>query len=62
MLDQPQNYIEPFAQAGSDLISIHVDPEYGVPDTLQKIKSLGKKAGIVLTRIPRSRKFFSLLE
>ena len=48
MLDQPQNYIEPFAQAGSDLISIHVEPEYDVSDTLQKIKSLGKKAGIVL--------------
>ena len=48
MLDQPQNYIEPFAQAGADLISIHVEPEYDVSDTLQKIKSLGKKAGIVL--------------
>ena len=48
MLDQPQNYIEPFAQAGADLVSIHVEPEYDVSDTLQKIKSLGKKAGIVL--------------
>ena len=48
MLDQPQKYIEPFAQAGADLISIHVEPEYDVPDTLKKIKSLGKKAGIVL--------------
>ena len=47
-LDQPQKYIEAFAQAGADLISIHVEPDYDVCDTLRKIKSLGKKAGIVL--------------
>ena len=58
MLDQPQNYIEPFAQAGADLVSIHAEPEYDVSDTLQKIKSLGKKQALFLTRIPRSRKFF----
>jgi len=48
MLDQPQKYIEPFAQAGADLISIHVEPEYDILDTLRKIKSLGKKAGVVV--------------
>ena len=48
MLDQPQEYIEPFAQAGADLISIHVEPEYDIPETLEKIRSLGKKGGIAL--------------
>jgi len=48
MLDQPQNYIEPFAQAGADLISIHIEPEYDISEALDKIRSLGKKAGIVL--------------
>ena len=48
MLDQPHEYIEPFAQAGADLISIHVEPEYNIPETLEKIRSLGKKGGIVL--------------
>ena len=48
MLDQPQEYIEPFAQAGADLISIHVEPEYDIPETLDQIRSLGKKGGIVL--------------
>ena len=48
MLDQPHEYIEPFAQAGADLISIHVEPEYDIPETLEKIRSLGKKGGIVL--------------
>ena len=48
MLDQPQRYIEPFAQAGADLISIHVEPEYEIPEALEQIRSLGKKRGIVL--------------
>ena len=43
MLDQPQNYIEPFAQAGADLISIHVEPEYDASDTLKKSTLWEKK-------------------
>ena len=48
MLDQPHEYVEPFAQAGADLISIHVEPEYDIPEALEKIRALGKKGGIVL--------------
>lgn len=48
MLDQPYKYVEAFAQAGADLISIHLEPEYEILDTLRVIKALGKKAGIVL--------------
>ncbi|MFL2914386.1 MAG: ribulose-phosphate 3-epimerase, partial [Opitutales bacterium] len=33
MLDQPYKYVEAFAQAGADLISIHLEPEYEIPDT-----------------------------
>jgi len=48
MLDQPQKYIEAFSAAGADLISIHVEPDYDISETLGKIRSMGKKAGIVL--------------
>ena len=48
MLDNPQDYIDSFVLAGADLISIHVEPEYDVAEALSKIKSLGKKCGIVL--------------
>jgi ribulose-phosphate 3-epimerase len=48
MLSEPQKYLEAFAQAGADRISIHVEPEYDHAAALEKIKSLGKKAGIVL--------------
>ena len=48
MLDNPQDHIDSFVLAGADLISIHVEPEYEIADALSKIKSLGKKCGIVL--------------
>ncbi len=48
MLDNPADYIEPFAKAGSDLISIHIEPAYDHVATLARIRALGKQNGIVL--------------
>ena len=48
MLDNPHEYIEAFAKAGSDLISIHVEPDYPVAATLGEIHLLGKQNGIVV--------------
>lgn len=48
MLDEPHRYIEPFAKAGADLISIHIEPAYAHAATLAKIRELGCQAGIVL--------------
>ncbi len=48
MLSEPHRYIEAFAKAGSDQISIHIEPEYNHLETLNKIKALGCKCGIVL--------------
>ncbi len=48
MLDNPHMYIDAFAKAGSDLISIHVEPDYPVGATLEEIHLLGKQNGIVL--------------
>ena len=48
MLDEPQRYIEPFAQAGADLISIHIEPTYDHAATLARIHALGCQNGIVL--------------
>lgn len=48
MLDNPQNYIEAFINAGADQVSIHVEPAYDIGGTLEKIRSLGAKSGIVL--------------
>lgn len=48
MLDNPDKHIDAFLDAGSDLISIHLEPEYDVEGTLQRIRAAGIKCGIVL--------------
>lgn len=48
MLDEPHRYIEPFAKAGANLISIHIEPSYDHAGTLARIKQLGCQNGIVL--------------
>lgn len=48
MLDNPNLYIDAFAKAGSDQITIHVEPSYPIAPTLDEIHLAGKKSGIVL--------------
>ena len=48
MIVEPERYIEDFAAAGADIISVHVEPSYHLARTLQQIRALGKKAGVVL--------------
>ncbi len=48
MLDEPHHYIEAFAKAGANLISIHIEPNYDHTATLARIHELGCQNGIVL--------------
>lgn len=48
MLSEPHRYVEPFAKAGANLISIHVESECDHVATLARIRELGCQAGIVL--------------
>lgn len=48
MLDEPHRYIEAFAKAGSNLISVHIEPAYDHAATLRRIRELGCQNGIVL--------------
>ena len=48
MLARPDLYVDAFAKNGADLISIHVEPEYDIAGTLEKIRELGCQNGIVL--------------
>ncbi len=48
MLDEPHRYIEPFAKAGANSISIHIEPSYDHAGTLARIRGLGCHCGIVL--------------
>ena len=46
MITEPIRYIEDFANAGADIITIHVEATDKVEETLKKIRACGKKAGI----------------
>ena len=48
MIEDPDRYIPAFADAGADLISVHVEVLPHLHRTLEFIKSLGAKAGVVL--------------
>jgi ribulose-phosphate 3-epimerase len=48
MLAEPQRYVEAFARAGANLISIHIEPAYDHVATLARIRALGCQCGIVL--------------
>ncbi|MDD1747902.1 MAG: ribulose-phosphate 3-epimerase [Methanomassiliicoccales archaeon] len=46
MIVRPENFVEAFARAGADLITIHLEASKNVAELLLQIKSLGKGAGI----------------
>jgi len=48
MISNPDKYIESFALAGADWITVHVETCNHLHRTISKIKELGKKAGAVL--------------
>ena len=48
MIDSPERYLEDFAAAGSDGITVHVEATNHLHRTVYRIKELGKKAGVSL--------------
>lgn len=48
MIENPDQYIEAFAKAGADYLTVHVEACKHLHRTLNYIKSFGVKAGVVL--------------
>jgi ribulose-phosphate 3-epimerase len=48
MIVQPERYVEDFAEAGADIITVHAEACTHLHRTLQQIRALGKKAGVSL--------------
>lgn len=48
MIVEPERYIGDFARVGADMISVHQEACPHLHRTIQQIKQLGKKAGVVL--------------
>lgn len=48
MVENPENYIEAFAKAGADIITVHVESTPHIHRAIQLIKAHGVKAGVVI--------------
>ena len=48
MIDAPWKYIEEFAKAGADSITVHIEACPDPADTIGRIHDLGKRAGITM--------------
>jgi ribulose-phosphate 3-epimerase len=48
MIENPDRYLSAFADAGADMISVHVEAERHLERTVRAIQALGVKAGVVL--------------
>lgn len=48
MVEEPERYIETFADCGADIITVHAEATKHLYSTVQQIKKCGKKAGVAL--------------
>ncbi len=48
MIESPDRYLEDFASAGADWLSVHAEACVHLHRTVTRIRSLGKKAGVAL--------------
>ena len=48
MIEDPDRYLEDFAAAGADMITVHAEACRHLDRSIQKIHNLGKKAGVAL--------------
>ena len=48
MIEDPDRYIEPFVDAGANMVSVHVEVLPHLHRTITQIKKLGARAGVVL--------------
>ncbi len=48
MIDPAQPFLKDYAEAGADIITVHVEADTHLDRSLQFIRSLGKKAGVSL--------------
>jgi len=48
MINEPSKYVEDFAAAGADIITVHWETDHHIDRTINYIKSFGIKAGLAL--------------
>src|SRR3954465_6584445 len=48
MIVEPERYVDDFRKAGADRISVHLEASVHLHRTLQHLRSIGAKSGVVL--------------
>lgn len=48
MIEKPEQYVEAFAEAGADMISVHQEATYHLDRVLHSIRELGREPGVVI--------------
>ena len=62
MISEPLRYIDDFAGAGADIITFHVECDSDITETVEKIKSHGIKAGLVIKPATPAEAIFPYLD
>ena len=62
MISDPLKYIDDFADAGADIITFHVECDSDISKTIEKIKSRGIKAGLVIKPNTPAESVFEYLD
>ena len=64
MIDKPVRYIEAFAQAGADLLSVHLEADHptGIAAALERMEACGVKKGVALRPITKAEAVLPYLE
>ena len=62
MCSRPEILLEPFAKAGADLLTVHVELGNRVGDLIWKIKSMGLKVGLAINPPTAIQNVFPYLE
>jgi ribulose-phosphate 3-epimerase len=62
MIVQPERYIEDFAKAGANILTVHMEASTHLHRSLQQIKAAGMKAGVALNPHTPISSLFDVLE
>ena len=64
MIEKPARYIEAFARAGADLLSVHLEADHptGIAAALEQMEALGVKKGVALRPITKAEAVLPYLE
>lgn len=62
MIEEPEKYVEEFAAAGADIITVHYEATNHLHRAMQQIKATGAMAGVALNPHTRVDFLFDILE